>query len=273
MWNLRTFLHGLVLSALAGFTVGPFLWLLSTALKGRSENIFQYPPALLPARPTLGNFIEVSSAVPLAQYAVNSIAVTLSSMGISLVVSSLAAYPLARMSFRGRGLVEGLLAMTLLVPAPVLLIPLFLIVSQLQLMDTLPGVVLPFAVNAFGILLMRNAFLAVPAELEEAARLDGANAFTIFWRVALPLVTPSLATLALFDFVAVWGDFLWPLLVLKDPAHFTLSIGVANLAGTFSADWRLIAAGSVLTILPILAVFAWLQRYFVGDQAAGAVKG
>ena len=269
---LRTW-HVLILAVLALFTVGPFLWLLSTALKGRAENIFQYPPVLLPTHPTLDNFLEVARTVPLGQYAWNSVIVTVSSVIISLIVSSLAAYPLARMKFRGRGWVEGLLAMTLLVPAPVLLIPLFLIVDRLQMMDTLPGVVLPFAVNAFGILLMRNAFLAVPLELEEAARLDGASAFTTFWRVALPLVTPSLATLALFDFVAVWGDFLWPLLVLKNPEHFTLSIGVANLAGTFSADWRLIAAGSVLTIVPILALFAWLQRYFVGDQAAGAVKG
>ncbi|HEY9855822.1 MAG TPA: carbohydrate ABC transporter permease, partial [Stenomitos sp.] len=190
-----------------------------------------------------------------------------------VLLASLAAYPLARMRFRGAKGIEAALLATLMVPLPVLMIPLFLLVTRLGLINSYAGLILPTAVNAFGIFLMRNAFQAVPRELEEAALMDGASSWQIFWRVLIPLVTPSLATLAIFDFVAAWGDFLWPLLVLKNPDLYTLPVGIAYLAGTFSANWRLIAAGSVLAILPILLVFLFLQRFFIAGQTAGAVKG
>jgi putative chitobiose transport system permease protein len=166
------------------------------------------------------------------------------------------------------------------------MIPLFVIVMKLHggLTTVLPAgmqspyllytwLVIPTSVTAFGIFLLRQAFLAIPRELEEAVIMDGGTAFDIWLKVMIPLSRPALATLAIFTFVGSWGDFLWPLIVLKDPALYTLPVGVAFLAGTFSADWRLIAAGSVLAVIPIILFFLVLQRHFIGGATSGAVKG
>lgn len=283
---LRDALLYLLLALIAVLTIGPFLWLLVTALKGPAENLFAFPPRLLPAQPTLANFGAVWHAVPFGRYVLNSVVVAALSVVLNLLFASLAAYPLARMRFAGRdAFFYGILA-TMMVPFPVVLIPLFVTVMKLQagfvslLPDSLASpywmylwLVLPTAVSAFGVFLLRQAFAAVPRELEEAVVMDGGSALDIWWKVMLPLSRPAIATLAIFTFVGAWGDFLWPLIVLKDPNLYTLPVGVAYLAGTFSADWRLIAAGSVLAIVPIIVFFLLLQRQFVGDATAGAVKG
>ncbi len=270
---LTGFATGVGLLALAVLTVGPFLWLLVTALKGGGENIFAYPPSLWPKQPTLSNFRQVWEAVPLGRYFFNSVVVAVASVALNLVLASLAAYPLARMRFRGREPLFVLILATMMIPLPVILIPLFVLAQRLGLLDSYAGLILPTAVSAFGIFLMRQAFLAIPKEIEEAAVIDGANSWQVFWQVMLPLTKPSLATLAIFVFVGAWGDFLWPLIVLKDPDLYTLPVGISYLAGTFSANWRLIAAGSVLSIIPIVLVFIGLQRFFIGGQTSGAVKG
>ena len=267
-------------------TIGPFLWLLSTALKGGGENIFAYPPQLLPSAPTWGNFAEVWQAVPFGRYVFNSVLVAAAAVVLNLVFASLAAYPLARMNFRGRDTFFYLVLATMMVPFPVIMIPLFIIVTKLHtgLIAVTPGalqspywlftwLILPTSVSAFGIFLLRQAFLAVPKELEEAVLIDGGTPFDIWWKIMIPLSRPAIATLAIFTFVGSWGDFLWPLIVLKEPELYTLPVGVAFLAGTFSANWRLIAAGSVLAVLPIVAFFLLLQRYFIGGATSGAVKG
>jgi putative chitobiose transport system permease protein len=261
------------LLALAVLTVGPFLWLLVTALKGGAENIFAYPPSLWPAQPTLDNFRQVWEAVPFGRYFFNSVLVAAAAVALNLVLASLAAFPLARMRFRGREPLFVLILATMMIPLPVIMIPLFVLSQRLGLLNSYAGLILPTAVSAFGIFLMRQAFLAIPREIEEAAVIDGANPWQVFWQVMLPLTKPSLATLAIFVFVGSWGDFLWPLIVLKDPDLYTLPVGISYLAGTFSANWRLIAAGSVLSIVPIVAVFVGLQRFFIAGQTAGAVKG
>ncbi len=277
---MRTYTHvfkllatWLGLLALAVLTVGPFLWLLVTALKGGSENIFAYPPSLWPAQPTLDNFRQVWEAVPFGRYFFNSVLVAVVSVALNLIIASLAAFPLARMRFRGREPFFVLILATMMIPLPVIMIPLFILSQRLGLLNSYAGLILPTAVSAFGIFLMRQAFLAIPREIEEAAVIDGASPWQVFWQVMLPLTKPSLATLAIFVFVGSWGDFLWPLIVLKDPDLYTLPVGISYLAGTFSANWRLIAAGSVLSIIPIVAVFIGLQRFFIGGQTAGAVKG
>jgi len=261
------------LLALAVLTVGPFLWLLVTALKGGGENIFAYPPSLWPAQPTLDNFRQVWDAVPFGRYFFNSVLVAVVAVALNLILASLAAFPLARMRFRGREPFFVMILATMMIPLPVIMIPLFVLSQRLGLLNSYSGLILPTAVSAFGIFLMRQAFLAIPREIEEAAVIDGANPWQVFWQVMLPLTKPSLATLAIFVFVGSWGDFLWPLIVLKDPDLYTLPVGISYLAGTFSANWRLIAAGSVLSIMPIVAVFIGLQRFFIGGQTAGAVKG
>lgn len=266
-------LRYLALTLLVGLTVGPFLWLLSTSLKGAGENIYAFPPSLLPRAPTLANYLKVFESQPFFTYLLNSSLVAVLSVASNLLLASLAAYPLARMDFRGRGLVFGTLLATMMVPFQLLMIPVYELALALGLHNTTAGLVLPHACTAFGIFFMRQAFLSIPKALEEVALIEGVSRLRIWWHVMLPLVRPSLATLAVFSFIAVWGDFLWPLIITDDPAHFTLPLGVNRLASTFSMDWRLVAAGAVFSILPILAVFSFSQRFFIEGAMKGAVKG
>jgi putative chitobiose transport system permease protein len=283
---IKNLLFYLAMAAIAAITVGPFLWLVVTALKGGGENIFAYPPHLIPQDPTLANFSAVWKAVPFGRYVTNSIAVASASVILNLVFASLAAYPLARMRFFGRDAFFYLVLSTMMVPFPVIMIPLFILVMKLHagLIAGVPEalqspylayvwLVLPTSVSAFGIFLLRQAFQAIPRELEEAVIIDGGSPLDVWWQIMIPLSRPALATLAIFTFVGAWGDFLWPLLVLKEPQLYTLPVGVAFLAGTFSANWRWIAAGSVIAVIPIVSFFVFLQRYFVGGATAGAVKG
>ncbi len=258
---------------LVGLTVGPFLWLLSTSLKGAGENIYSFPPSLLPREPTLANYVKVFESQPFFTYLLNSSLVAALSVASNLALASLAAYPLARMDFRGRGLVFGTLLATMMVPFQLLMIPVYELALALGLHNSTAGLVLPHACTAFGIFFMRQAFLSIPRALEEVALIEGVSRLRIGWFVMLPLVRPSLATLAVFSLIAVWGDFLWPLIFTDDPAHFTLPLGVNRLASTFSMDWRLVAAGAVFSILPILAVFSFSQRFFIEGAMKGAVKG
>ena len=258
---------------LVGLTVGPFLWLLSTSLKGAGENIYSFPPSLLPREPTLANYVKVFESQPFFTYLLNSSLVAALSVASNLALASLAAYPLARMDFRGRGLVFGTLLATMMVPFQLLMIPVYELALALGLHNSTAGLVLPHACTAFGIFFMRQAFLSIPRALEEVALIEGVSRLRIWWFVMLPLVRPSLATLAVFSFIAVWGDFLWPLIITDDPAHFTLPLGVNRLASTFSMDWRLVAASAVFSILPILAVFSFSQRFFIEGAMKGAVKG
>ena len=274
--NSRSFaiaLRYLGLVGVALLTMGPFLWLLSTALKSGSENIFAYPPSLLPAQPTLENFGRVLETQPFMLYLKNSVLVAVLSVVANLILSSLAAYPLARMEFRGKNLIFVILLSSMMIPFQLLMIPVYNIAITLGLQNSYLGLVLPHACTAFGVFLMRQAFLGIPKALEESALLEGLNRLQIWWYVLLPLVKPSLATLAVFSFIAVWGDFLWPLIILDDPAFYTLPLGVNRLANTFSMDWRLVAAGAVFSILPILAVFIFSQKYFIEGAMRGAVKG
>ena len=270
---IDTALRLLALSLLVVLTIGPFLWLLSTSLKGAGENIQAFPPSLLPQQPTLMNYVRVFESQPFGSYLANSALVALIAVVSNLLFASLAAYPLARIDFRGRGLVFGVLLATMMVPFQLLMIPVYELALALGLHNTTLGLALPHACTAFGIFFMRQAFLSVPAALEEVALIEGVSRLRIWWHVMLPLVRPTLATLAVFSFVGVWGDFLWPLIITDDPAHFTLPVGVNRLANTFSMDWRLVAAGAVFSTLPILLVFTFSQRFFIEGALKGAVKG
>ena len=255
------------------FTVGPFLWLLSTALKSAGENIFAYPPVLIPAEATLDNFFRVMDSQPIFSYLKNSVIVAVLSVTLNLLLASLAAYPLARMSFKGRTLMFAVLLSSMMIPFQLLMIPVYELAIGLGLQNTYLGLVLPHACTAFGIFFMRQAFMSIPAAIEEAAIMDGVSRIRIWWFVLLPLVKPSLATLAVFSFIAVWGDFLWPLIIIDQPSLFTLPLGVNRLASTFSLDWRLVAAGAVFSIIPIMLFFIFTQRYFIEGAMKGAVKG
>lgn len=257
----------------------PFLWLLSTALKGAGENIFQYPPVFIPQDFTFENFSEVLKLVPIAGYVINSFIVAFFTVILNLIFSAMAAYPLARMEFAGKKIAFFAILATIMVPFQAIMLPVYIITLKLNLVDSYGslagyiGMILPFAVNAFGIFLLRQAFLSIPKELEESAVVDGCNSWQIFFRILLPMIKPSLAVLAIFTFIGSWGEFLWPSIVLTNEKLFTLPVGINNLQGAFSADYRLIAAGSMISIVPIVIFFVSLQKYFISGANEGAVKG
>lgn len=263
----------LALSAIALLMLMPLLWLVSTSLKSAGENIFQFPPQLIPQSPTLQNYVNVWQTNPFGQYLWNSTLIALLTVGLNLLFCSLAAYPLARLNFWGRDTLFTAIVATILIPFQIVMIPLYVLIVQLGLKNTYFGVIFPAVASAFGIFLLRQAFLGVPKELEEAARMDGCSELGIWWYVMLPAIRPALLTLAIFVFIGSWSDFLWPLIVLDRPEMYTLPLGVAFLAGTFSLDWRLIAAGSVISIVPVLILFAFVQRYIVATDISSGVKG
>ena len=254
-------------------TLGPFLWQISTSLKGPEEAIFRFPPQLLPQNPTLGNYVEVARAIPMPRFFVNSCIVAVASALTNCLFGAMAGYALARMRFRGRNLLFAFMVATLIIPFEVVMVSTFLVTQTLGLVNTLAGVVLPTAVTVLSIFIMRQGFLSLPQELEEAAAIDGANEWQVFWRVAIPSVRGSLAVVGIFSFMFAWDDFLWPLIVLRDSSKYTLTVGLEFLSGTFSADQRLIAAGTVIAFVPILILFAALQRHFFRGVGQGGIKG
>lgn len=262
-----------VLSAIAIAMLLPLLWLISTAFKSPEENIFAFPPQFIPAAPTLNNFITVWQQNPFGQYFINSVIVAVLTVGLNLLFCSLAAYPLARLRFAGRQFLFALIVATILIPFQIVMIPLYVLAVQLGLRNSYLGLIFPFIASAFGIFLMRQAFLGVPKELEEAARIDGCSELGIWWNVMMSSTRPALVTLAIFVFIGAWSDFLWPLILLDRPEYYTLPLGVAKLAGSFSLDWRLIAAGSVISILPVLIFFVVMQRYIVPTESGSGLKG
>ncbi|WGV25061.1 carbohydrate ABC transporter permease [Halotia branconii] len=262
-----------VLAAIALITLFPLLWLVSTALKSPTENILQSPPQLLPSQPTLENFSRVWQSLPFGQYLYNSTLVAVLTVGLNLIFCALAAYPLARLSFPGRDWIFIAIVSTIMIPFQIVMIPLFVLTVQLGLVNTYWGIIFPSLASAFGIFLLRQAFIGVPKEIEEAARMDGSSELGLWWHIMLPAIRPALVTLAIFVFIGSWSDFLWPLIVIQDENLYTLPLGVAKLAGTFSLDWRLVAAGSIISIAPVLLLFLFLQRYIVPTETGSGVKG
>ena len=260
-------------------SIFPFVWLISTSLKGAGENIFAYPPNLIPTDFTFENYVGVWNRVNLFGYFINSMIVAVGTVVLNLILSSLAAYPLARMEFNGKKITFFAILATIMIPFQAIMLPVYLVTIKLNLVDSVSdfagfmGLIMPFAVSAFGIFLMRQAFLGIPREMEEAAIVDGCSVFQVFWKVLLPMVKPSLAVLAIFTFIGSWGEFLWPSIVLTKESLYTLPVGVNNLQGMFSSNWRFIAAGSIISIIPIIVFFLSMQKYFISGENEGAVKG
>ncbi|MFJ8807018.1 carbohydrate ABC transporter permease [Streptomyces sp. NPDC102490] len=270
-WELA--LRYLLLLGVLALTIGPFLWQLSTSLKGPTEDIFSSPPKFLPSDPTLHNYERVADTIPVWDYALNSLKVAAANVVTNCVGAALAGYALARLRYRGRRVATLVFILAMLVPVEGIIIAQFTTMRELGLNNTLIGVVLPGCVSALNVLLMRNAFLNLPYEIEEAAFVDGANVWQRFSRIALPAVKGTLAVVAIFAFMGAWDDFLWPLIVLSDPSKFTLTIGLNYLHGTFANDERLVAAGTIIAVAPLIVLFACLQRYFFRGVGEGAVKG
>lgn len=276
---LKSFSIHSVLIFTSLLSIFPFIWLLSTSLKGSGENIFAYPPAIIPKDFTFANYVGVWHRVDLMRYFYNSVIVAGGTVLLNLILSSLAGYPLARMEFKGKKIAFFATLATIMVPFQAIMLPVYLITLKLHLTDGTNdvagfiGLIMPFAVSAFGIFLMRQAFLAIPREMEEAAIVDGCNVFQVFWKVLLPMVKPSLAVLAIFTFIGSWGEFLWPSIILTKESMYTLPVGINNLQGMFSSNWRYIAAGSIISTVPIIIFFLAMQKYFISGENEGAVKG
>lgn len=251
----------------------PLVWLISTAFKSGREDLFQFPPQLLPSQPTPQNFVQVWQTMPFGQYLLNSSLIAGLTVGLNLLFCALAAYPLARLEFRGREWIFSAIVATIMIPFQIVMIPLYILTVSIGLFNTYLGAIFPAIASAFGIFLLRQAFQGVPKELEEAARMDGCSELGLWWYVMLPAIRPAIVTLAIFVFIGSWSDFLWPLIVLRDQELYTLPLGVARLAGQLNLNWRLVAAGSVISIAPILLFFLVMQRYIVPTEAGSGVKG
>ncbi len=255
-------------AAFAVLAVGPALWLLVIAIQAPGSDLSSFTGPY-----TFANFKTAWRDGDLATPLANSILVTLARAVLNVIIAALAAYPLARMSFRGRDTVFVLLLATLMIPEQVIVVPMFRIVVGMGLYDSLMAVILPFGVTAFGIYLCRQAFLAIPTSVEEAARMDGAGAGRIWLHVMLPLAAPTLATLGLFSVIGAWSELLWPLIVLQSQDNFTLPVAVNMLLGQFSTNVRAAYAAAVLALIPIIILFSVLQRFLKTDLFAGSVKG
>jgi multiple sugar transport system permease protein len=258
--------------AVAGATmIVPFLWMLATSLKPEGS-VLAIPPELLPRDATLENYRRLAEAMPLLRMLGNSLLVTVATVAAQLATSALAAYAFARMRWRGRDALFLLYLATLMVPSQVTITPLFILVQRLGWVDTYQGLILPGVASAFGTFLLRQAMLGVPREYEEAAFLDGGNHWTVFRDVALPMVRPALATLAVFATMASWNAFLWPLLVTSDERLMTLPVGLALLHGRYGSDWGMVMAGAVVSVVPIVLVYLAAQRAFVNGVLLSGLK-
>ena len=266
--------RALVYAALAiGVVVSllPMLWMVSASLMPTGE-ASTYPPRLLPRRVTFEHYGELFTRLNLGRYLLNSTIVAVTVTVASLFVNALAGYAFAKLRFRGRDRTFRLLTIGLVVPSQVAMLPLFLLLKQMGLVNTYWGVVIPGLASIFGIFLVRQYALSIPDDLLDAARVDGASEWRIFFSVVLPVVRPILATLSIWTFLATWNDFMWPLIVLSDDRRYTLPVAIANLVGEHVQDTELMMAGSVLTVLPVLVVFLVLQRYYIQGVMAGSVK-
>jgi multiple sugar transport system permease protein len=265
-WVYAVLIAGLVL------LVGPFLWMLLGSFRPDRE-LKQVPPAWLPQNPTLDNYRTLFNELDFPTFFLNSTVVALVITVGNLIFCSMLGYALAKLHFPGKRVIFTLVLGTLMVPFVVTFVPLFVLVSNLGMVNTFPGLILPFLAGPFGVFLMRQFFLSLPDELIHAARVDGAGEFRIFWSIMLPLCKPALATLGILTFLASWNNFLWPLVVAQTEDKYTLPVALSIYAiGENKADYGLLMAGSVAIIIPILVVFLVLQKHFVRGIAMTGIK-
>jgi putative chitobiose transport system permease protein len=249
--------------------VGPFLWLLSTSFKS-GENI--YDSALLPAHPSVGNYTGVVNFMNLFQYLTSTVIMTVAGIVTDVFLASLCAYPLAKMNFPGKRVVSSVLIGTMILPTNASMIVNYLTLSQFSLLNNYLAVIIPGAVSVFSIILMRQAYLAIPNELLDASRIDGAGELLVWYRILMPQTMPTVATIIIFDFVSKWNNFLWPIIVLR-PSQYPLASALKYLSGTLAYNFGYIAAGTIISIIPTLVVFIAFQRYFIDSSMGSAIKG
>ncbi len=253
-------------------TLVPLLWMVSASMMPSGE-ASTYPPPILPSTFTFEHYADLFQRLNLGRYFLNSALIAGLITLISLLINSMAGYAFAKFRFRGRRALFRFLLGGLVIPVQVAMLPLFLMLKQVGLINTYWGVIIPSMATIFGIFLIRQYALSIPDDLLDAARMDGASEWKIYWSVVLPLCRPILITLAIFTFMAAWNDFMWPLIVLNDNSMYTLPVALANMVGEYVQDTELMMAGAVVTVLPVMIVFVVLQRYFIEGIMLGSVKG
>ena len=269
--GLTLLLHAVLVTG-ALLTLAPLLWMVSASLMP-SGDANSFPPRLLPRIVTFEHYRDLFTRLSLMRYFLNSLIISVSATAISLLINSMAGYAFAKLRFGGRERVFRLLLAAIVIPAQVGMLPLFLLLRAMGLVNTMMGVVVPFMAGVFGIFMIRQYALSIPDDLLDAARVDGAGEGRIFWTMVLPVLKPILVTLAVFTFLSSWNDFMWPLIVLSDDAKYTLPVALASLSGEHVQDTELMMAGSVLTILPVVILFIALQRAYIRGVMMGSVKG
>lgn len=252
-------------------TLGPFLWLLSTALKN-GDNVYAYPPQFIPNPITFQNFIDVFSIMPLWHYIGNTVYMTAMGVGLNLLLCTMTAYPVARLRFPGRNWIFFAMVSTMILPNAAGMIVNFLTIKSLGLYNTMLGVVMPSAISIFNVFLLRQAFITVPNDMEHSARIDGAGEFRIFAQIMVPMIRPAIATVVIFDFMAFWNSLIWPMIILDDRSSYPLGSALSFLNSTLAYNFPYIAAGTIISVIPIILIFLVLQKQFINGMV-GAVKG
>lgn len=274
--RIRTFFKKtalyLVLALIGVAMVLPFVWMISTSLK-EEGSVFTVKPEFIPRPAVFKNYVTVWNCLPFGRFFGNSLFVAVSITLGQVLTSSLAAYSFARLDFPGRDKLFLVYLATLMIPAHVTMIPMFAFIKKLGWIDTYKALILPAMFTAYGTFMLRQFFLTIPKELEEAALIDGCSHFGIYWHIILPLSMPALATLSTFTFLGTWNDFLWPLVVTISNNKKTLPVGLATLQGQYNTDWTILMAGSVIVILPVLILFILNQRFFVKGITMTGIKG
>ncbi|HEY9498772.1 MAG TPA: carbohydrate ABC transporter permease [Terrimesophilobacter sp.] len=262
----------LVVGALVMIT--PFIYMVSTSFKAQAY-VLTFPPQFIPDPATTDNYVQALTTQNFGLYFLNSIIVSVIATAASVLVSSMMAYAFARFSFPGRELIFRVLLIGLIVPAMMLIIPQFILAKQLHLLDSLLGLIVFYTAGtlALNTFLLRGFFESIPWELDQAMQVDGANAWVRYWRLALPLAKPALATATIFTFLSCWDEFAWALTIINTPEHLTLPVAIQLFQGQNATQWGLVFAASLIAVIPVIVVFLVFQRYFVQGLTAGAVKG
>lgn len=253
--------------------IGPFVWQLATSFKGPADDLYSFPPNLIPTDPTIENYIKVTDLIPVYTYAWHSLLIATGAVITNVVLSVFGGYALACMKFRGKYIALGILVSTMLLPGEVTVTANLLTINSLGLANTLWGVFLPGAIGAMNVLLIATACRMIPGDVLDAATVDGATTWQRIRHIVWPNVKGMASVVAIFTFIGQWDDYLWPLMVLTDPNNYTLTVGMAYLNGNFSPDPRLIAAGTMVALIPIIVLFSVMQRFFFQGVQEGAVKG
>ncbi|QYR22218.1 carbohydrate ABC transporter permease [Paenibacillus sp. sptzw28] len=262
----------LILLAGAITMILPFIWTISTSLKQLSE-VFVFPPKLFGEKLQWENYLHISDRFPFGTYFWNSLKISVMVVIAQLITSSMAGFVFARLRFKYREPLFGLYVATMMVPAQVMMIPNFIIMRSYNMIDTHWSLVLPALVSAFGTFLLRQFFLTIPSSLEDAAKIDGCTPFGVYWRVFIPLSKPAMATLGVFVFMGTWNEFLAPLVYINSQNKMTLPLGLASMQGMYSTDWPVLMAGTVMSIIPLIAIFFLAQDFFIKGVTLSGLKG